>query len=223
MKKLILMFVVAVLAPQVIQAQGVITYLSNLEQTSTDSVAIGSDSWLAEPFVTGNNVGGYLLNSVQLEMMDTSGSPNGFTAMIYGAGNNPSAVLPGTSLGTLNGSLNPVTAGTFTYTTTANLILSPSTYYFIVLTAGTLVANGPYEWGLAGTYSYYQSGGWAVGNHLGTVGVFDSSLNGSSWILGNQGNLQFAVTATAVPEPSPSLLLLLGSGIFIYVRRAVRR
>ena len=217
MKKMIIIFAVALLAPQVIQAQGTI-YLSNLGQTPDGSLAVGSDSWLGEGFRTGTNVDGYVLDSVQFSMMDASGNPSGFTAMIYSAIVN-FAILPGSSLGTLNGSVDPATSGVYTYTPASSMALSPHTTYFIVLTAGTAIANGAYEWGLAGTYSYNPTDGWAVGNHQGTIGVFDSSLDGSSWNLGNQGNLQFAINATAIPEPSPSWLVLLGSGVFIYARR----
>jgi hypothetical protein len=58
-------------------------YLSNLGQSSTGSLAVGSDSWLAASFGTGTNEGGYELNSIQLAMTDASGNPSGFTVMIY--------------------------------------------------------------------------------------------------------------------------------------------
>jgi hypothetical protein len=68
MKKLIsssvIVFTVAFLAPQIIQAQGTITYVSNLGQASTGSDKVGSNSWLAASFEAGNNASGYLLNSV---------------------------------------------------------------------------------------------------------------------------------------------------------------
>src|SRR5664280_201076 len=209
MKKIIIMCVAALLALQIAQAQGIV-YVSNLGQTSTVSESIGSNSWYAANFHTGNNVGGYILNYIQLAMTNASGNPSGFTAMLYGAANIPAATLPGSSLGTLNGSLNPVTAGTYTYTAPSNLILSPSTYYFIVVTAGTSVANGAYEWSVEDTSPPFSMG-WSQ------VNDFFQSSNGSSWI-GNLGALEFAINATAVPEPSSSFLLLLGSGVLIYVR-----
>jgi hypothetical protein len=221
MKTIMIMFVAGLLTQQVTQAQGTITYLSNVGQTSTGSDAVGSDSWLAADLITGNNVNGYILDSVQLAMTDASGNPSGFTAMIYGAADTHGAILPASSLGTLDGSLNPATGGVFTYTPASSLTLLPNTDYFIVLTAGTAVANGAYEWSLAGTYSYNASSGWGVGSNEGTVGIFLSSHNGLSW-SGNEGNLQFAINATPIPEPSSSFLLLLGSGVFIYVSNRKR-
>jgi PEP-CTERM motif len=212
--------VIVFFALQLIHAQGT-TYLSNLGQSSTGSLAVGSDSWLAVDFTTGNNAGGYLLDSVQLAMADASGNPNGFTVMIYNALVG-SGITPGDSLGTLNGSDNPSTAGIYTYTPTTDVMLSSHTIYFIVLTTETVVANGAYNLSYAATFSYNPSGGWAVGNDESSVAVFHSSHNGLSWI-GNDGNLQFALNATAIPEPSASWLLLLGGGVLFYVRRTFNR
>jgi hypothetical protein len=211
MKKIIVLFIVSTFAGQLVQAQG-ITYLSNIGQSSVGNLAVGSDSWYAAQFFTGDNTGGYVLDSVQLGMADASGNPNSFTVMIYGTGNNPSAVLPGNSLGSLSGSLNPVTAGTYSYTPASSLTLLPNTDYFIVLTAGTAVANGAYEWSFAGANSYNPSGRW------GASGVTTSN-NGSSWSRTVADFPEYAITATAVPEPSAVSLILFGSGVFIYARR----
>jgi hypothetical protein len=210
----IILLTVSLLTPQIAPAQGTV-YVSNLGLTSAGSEQVGSDSWYAALFLTGRNTLGYSLNSVQLALTDASGSPSGFTAMIYSAVST-SGTFPGSSLGTLNGSLNPVTAGTYTYTNDSNIILSPDTQYFIVLTAGTTVATGAYDWSHAGTYSYNPNGGWM------TFADLYQSSNGSSWTFASSGDPQFAIIATPVPEPSPSLLLLLGSGVFIYIRRTFR-
>ena len=215
MKKLIIMFVVALLAPQIIQAQGITTYLSNLGQPSTGNLAVGSDSWYAALFFTGGNASGYVLNSVQLAMTDDSGNPSGFTVMLYSSTLGTGA-FPGSSLGTLDGSANPSTSSIYTYTS-SGLTLAPSTPYFIVLTAGTTVANGSYEWSLAGIDSYNPSGHWGVIQGVSS-GVFDSN-DGSFWHSISRAYPQFAINATPIPEPSPSWLLLLGSGVLIYVRR----
>jgi hypothetical protein len=101
-----LVFACALLAPQNLHAQGTMTYLSNLGQLSNGSNAVGSDSWLAALFYTGANAAGYSLDSVQLGMADASGSPSDFTAMIYGMNSKMiGGIFPGSSLGTLDGSL----------------------------------------------------------------------------------------------------------------------
>ena len=202
-----LVFSIAFLFPQLIQAQGTV-YLSNLAQASTGGVTVGSNSWFAAEFRTGTNTGGYLLNSVQLGMTDASGSPNGFTVLIYSA-ISIATTLPGSSLGTLNGSLSPATAGVFTYTPVANLTLSRQTDYFIVLTAATAIANGAYGLSLSGIDSYNPSGNWRVIQGLFS-GVYGSS-NGSAWNSLAGTYPQFAIDATAIPEPGVLSLFALGS------------
>jgi hypothetical protein len=209
----VIVLVVALLAPQITQAQGTI-YLSNLGQPSAGSLAVGSDLWLAAGIHTGNNVGGYVLNSVQLGMTDASGNPGGFVAMLYtdvGIG----GPLPGSSLGTLSGSTDPATGGIFTYTPVSSLTLSPYTTYFIVLTAGTAVANGAYEWSYAGGNSYNPFGGWSF------EGFFQSS-DGSSWNYTSSAFAQYAIDATAVPEPGVFGLFGLGGSFLAWHRRKAK-
>jgi len=214
MKKLIIVGAITagLSIPQMAPAQSIV-YLSNLDQPSAGSLSVGSDLWYAATFITGPNTGGYLLDSVQLEMADASGSPSGFTVMLYAQSSLLGGIFPGNSLGTLNGSANPSTTGIYTYTPASNLTLSPNTDYFIVLTAGTTVANGAYEWSDQNTGSYNPVDNWHT-----VVPLWSS--NGSSWHAPGPpfDSLQYAITATAIPEPSPSWLLLIGSGIFIYIR-----
>ena len=148
----VIVFVVAMLTAQIVEAQGT-QYLSNLGYTSNGGSSIGSNSSFAANFFTGTNAGGYELNSVQLAMTDASGTPSGLTVMIYPDVGGPSAV-PGSSIGSLSGSASPTTAGLYTYTAPSNLLLLPQTGYFIVLTAGTAVANGAYEWSFTSTPSF---------------------------------------------------------------------
>jgi PEP-CTERM motif len=205
----------ALLSWSIAQAQGTVTYLSNLGQPSAGSLSVGSDSWLAAGFFAGTNASGYVLDSIQLAMTDASGNPSGFTVMVY-TNRGPSGFSPLGSLGTLNDSLNPVTAGTYTYTPATSLTLSPRTPYFIVLTAGTAIANGAYEWSLAGANSYNPSGGWAA------IGGVWTSSNGSFGPAPEGGYLQFAISATPVPEPSMLGLLALGGGFVLWRRRKVK-
>ena len=153
-------------SPRIAQAQGTI-YISSLGVPSTGIASVGSDSWLAEGFGTGTNASGYVLNSVQLALGDAVGNPSGFTAKIYNV--NPLIVVgavPGSSLGILNGSLDPVAAGIYTYTPGSTLTLSPGTPYFIVLTAGTAVADGAHNWSFTRTHNTTVSGGWNGGGAL---------------------------------------------------------
>jgi hypothetical protein len=215
----ILILALGALTAQIVTAQGTVTYLSNVAQTSAGGTAVGSDSWLAASFGTGNNSGGYLLDSVQFGMADASGSPNGFIAMLYSA-NTQAGFSPGAKVGSLNGSGAPAIAGDYTYTPDSGLTLSPNTVYFIVITAGTTVADGAYEWSYAGTYSYNTSAGWQAPIVFGAVDNYQSS-DGSHWsLLG--GPPQFAIKATPAPEPGVLGLFALGGLLVAFQRRKAR-
>ena len=215
----VITFAVALLAPEILQAQGTMTYLSNLGQPSAGSLAVGSNSWVAAVFYTGTSPGGYVLNSIQLAMTDASASPGGFMVMLYAPAAGSS--LPGHSLGTLNGSLDPVTSGIYTYTPAATLTLFPNSPYSIVLTAGTAVANGAYEWSYAGIDSYNASGGWSTLGG-GRAGAWTSSNGSGPWI-GNGGAFpQFAINGTAVPEPGFLSLFVLGGFFLVWHRRKAK-
>ena len=203
----VIVLVFGFLTPQIAQAQGTI-YLSNLGEPSTGSRAVGSNSWLAVPFVKGINDGGYILNSIQLGVADASGNPGGFTVMLY-TPNHLYFAYPGNSLGTLSGSADPATGGVYTYSPAGNLTLSEFTEYLIVLTAGTAVANGAYQWSFTSTSSYNQAGRWSIGTFAGP-GPFSTSADGSSWSTIPTTYLQLAINATAVPEPGGLSLFVLG-------------
>lgn len=206
---IIVCLALAASVPQITQAQGSTTYLSNLGQPSVGSLAVGSNSWLAATILTGGNRAGYSIDSIQLAMTDASGNPSGFTVML--CSNASMSLGPGPVLGTLNGSLSPASSGIYNYTPASNLTLKRLGQYFIVITAGTAVADGAYGWSLAGKPPYDPVSGWVE------VGGFFTSSNGSSWQLTTVGYLQFAINATAVPEPSMLGLLALG-GFFLVWR-----
>jgi hypothetical protein len=203
---------VVLLAPQIAEAQGTL-YLSSISQTSTGTVSVGSDSWLAAEFGTGSNAGGYMLNSIQLAMTDASGNPSGFSIMLYSSADMFGAVLPAGSLGTLTGSASPTAAGVYAYNAPPTLSLSPSTVYFIVITSSTTVANGAYNW----SESAYPPGvnSWGIGNGMLRSGNGTSGWSPTPYL----GIPQLAIFATPTPEPGVAGLFALGGLLAAFQRR----
>jgi hypothetical protein len=210
-----LILAAVILVPLCALAQGTLQ-VSNLGQTPTGSAAIGSDSWIAQEFITGNNPDGYTLDSVQLLMNAASETPAGFTVSLYSKTGDPHSGSNGDSpladIGNLNGSADPSSGGLFAYAS-AGLLLSSHTFYFVVVTSETPVADGSYNWSAA-----YRAGvgssttGWSIQDY------YYSSLNGSTWSETiRQDVFQMGIYATPVPEPSTVALLFLG-GIFILSR-----
>ena len=100
------MLAAALLSAPMAEAQGTL-YVSSLGQSSIGSQPVGSDSWLAEQFQTGNNSGGYALNSIQLGMTAASGNPGAFEVLLYGANTDIYGTFPGTVLASLAGATSP--------------------------------------------------------------------------------------------------------------------
>jgi hypothetical protein len=195
-------------------AQGTL-YLSNLAESSIASGAVGSDSWLAEGFITGTNANGYVLNSVQLLMGESSLSPEGFAVSIYNSfygSQFPYFATPGNSLGSLSGP-DPSAGGLFTYTAASGLTFLPRTFYFVVVTADTPVATGSYDWSATQNTLVESPDQWALDD------VYFSSTDGANWVTARNYLFQLGTYATAVPEPSSVALLLLGGGTFALFRR----
>ncbi len=197
-----------VLAPQPAAAQSAL-YVSNLGGSSGSPLFVGSTEWIAAEFATGTNVGGYELNSIQLAMARADLPPGPFSVMLFGDNNGQ----PGSSVGVLEGNLDPVTPGTYTYTA-SDVALSSSTAYWVVATSGA----GLYFWNETLSGNYDSANGWSM--NLVTA----SSPDGARWFLSNSEFPQFGVNATAaVPEPQSFALFTLACLIACLRRRAILR
>jgi hypothetical protein len=199
------------LAPQILQAQGTM-YLSNLSDAPVGVLPIGSDSWLGLPFIVGRNPTGYTLNSFQFSMADASGVPDDLSVTLF-QGRLNSGVLSGTTIGSLEGSLSPVSGGIYSYTPSSTITLTPGNLYAVILTAGTSISAGAFNMNNADAIDA-ESTGW-VGSDFAGVTIWTSS-NGSLWGGNASDAPQYAVYATAVPEPSAWAVFLFGGGVLMY-------
>jgi len=217
MKKLFfttILFIVSWGRIPVVEAQGTL-YVSNTGQTSAGSIPVGSNAWIGGMFFTGNAVGGYSFDSIQLLMGGALGSPSNFAVMLYSY----NMRFPGSSLGSLNGSSDPAAGGVFSYSS-SGIVLSPSTPYWIVAKSATATANGSYNWSFANTTDYSSAGTWQMNFD---IGYYASSIDSLAWTIHGVYPLQFAVYATPIPEPSAISLLLLASAIVFCARRSSKQ
>ncbi len=189
-------------------AQG--AYLSNLSRTPVGSVGIGNDAWFAQDFTTGTNSAGYYFDSALLSMDSLSRVPLGFSVFLY---DNSGLLRPQSILATLAGESHPTSAGIYTYTD-SDLVLSPSTRYWVVLTSQSPISDGAYNAQLVtATFPNYDAiEGWFMGRS------YYASPDGLNWTLTRSYALQFAIDATAIPEPSSFGLLIYGGALWLAAR-----
>ncbi|HTR42368.1 MAG TPA: choice-of-anchor R domain-containing protein [Pseudomonadales bacterium] len=203
MKNLIftIVTVIGLLSLRTAQAQGVL-YVSNLGQSVAGGEVIGSNSWVAQTFVTGPGTGGYLVNSVQLLIDAPSGTHSGFSVSIYSKTGDPHSEhepgdAPQASLGSFTGP-EPATTGVFSYTN-PGILLASSTFYYVVVTAATSTHVGSYAW--SGTTGLTQSNGFTIQDEC------FNSTNGSAWTwTPRKITFQLGLYASAVPPPNLSMV-----------------
>ena len=184
------------------------TFLSNLGETTSGYVSVGSNSLISIPFLTGNDVRGYFLDSVQLSLNTPSGNPNTIFVSIHRGSRSEG---PGILRGFLSGS-NPSSAGVFSFAAT-NMSLSPLSIYWLQVSSDTPVAMGSFSCNLTSSSNFESNEGWALGIK------YDLSTDGINWNVAANTPLKFAINASVVPEPSSLVLLGLG-GSFLFTRLA---
>ena len=136
MKKLVYCLTPALLAvPLFLHAQST-TYFSNVGFSSSFQHSIASDSWAASYFTTGSAAAGYSLQSIQLLLGSSSGSPTGLSVRLWD-------FLKDQPILTLSGP-DPTSAGFYTYTA-SDFVMPPGHVYWFVVTSQTPAAAGAFH------------------------------------------------------------------------------
>ena len=166
--------------------------VSNLSQASdTFGVNLHSNYHAAVGFTTGNNEGGYTLQSITARFLEKSGSPAGFTAAIHTAnGSNPAT----NATHTLSGG-DPTNAAEYTFTCSGSCLLSDNTTYYLVMTATGAGTSNSYYWDTTGATAETNSPsnfGWSIADD---VRVYFNN----AWSTQTGWTGLFKVTATLKP------------------------
>lgn len=146
------------------------TFFSNLSDPTSVSYQVTYFEYFAEQFNTGPNALGYMLDTVGMEL--GGGNGGGFQVSIY----TDNGGKPGTLVQVLNGPADPGAVGVTNYTG-SNLLLSPSTSYWVV--AGD--PTGDYDWDMGiGINLPTTVDGWSRGGRVSSSdeGISWSALNG---------------------------------------------
>lgn len=168
-------------------------------------ITVDSSNWLAQLFSTDSSAASFSVTSVSLALGNAANTSGNFFVSIN---NNTGSNLPGTTVGTLSGTANPSTAGTYTFTS-AGISLNANTKYWIRVG----VSSG------SGSYSWLDTQSFEGFNHTGTWSLFNDFANGiptdsysfnggSSWNKAYGTPYKFELSA--VPEPTTIGLVAAG-------------
>ncbi len=187
------------------------TLSDNLSSTTYYTEVVSGNTWIAAGFATGHS--SYVLKTAILLL---SGPSSGQAELdLYSS----SGSQPGSRLGALTspGSYSSEPSGT-TFTS-ADLLLSPNTSYWVVLKGLT----GDFEWGYTDTNA---------GSGVGFQHNWGESTDvGASWFTSDIEPMQLRITAdpvsAAVPEPESVQIVLggllcLGARVAFQLRRKSR-
>ena len=171
------------------QAQTETTFISNIGKSTDRSSAVRVTS-----FTTG--VGPYLLSSVDLYSVDSSGT----TPLVQIYKNDSADSQPGDWLATLTNPGSITDSAVNTFTDPANTPLESNTVYWLAVSNSAVSTGGGFNIRVH-TNTAANSGaaaGWSIGTALWKGSILDPS-----WIPGETSRIQFAIRGYAGTTPPP--------------------
>ena len=159
--------IVPVDPPPSAEAQGDVTLVSNLSETSSGSLSITSNQVRSIKFINGSNEGGYFLSSVIIKWGTLTGSVSDLTVTIDQGG-----LGVGATLATLTNPSPLVAEGDNVFTASTSVALEADTDYFIsIRNSGSAVTisktdslshSGEPDWDIPFTHRFYNGTNWSV-------------------------------------------------------------
>lgn len=187
--------------------------LSNLSLSADDSWPIVTGEYLAQSFRVGNEAASYSIDGLEVDLHASANTAAPLVFSIYTDSGNQ----PGTAVGQLTTGTAPTTAGVYSFTPTASIVLDSATTYWIV--ASTSGASR-YDWSLSQSLGFSAQDTWSIDESDFTLAYSENA--GTSWDVyaadGGIGPALFAISATPVPEPSAPALLLGAATVALTLR-----
>jgi hypothetical protein len=184
-----------------------VIYITNVPNGPNYGLYFDNTSWFAQPFTTGTNPFGYLLDSTYLGLGSVGAAPPISVSLYSNAASAPGSVY---SLLTSSDNLN--------FTPITPTVLAPSTTYWLVMRSAAPYTPSNYDYTyITFNHSYSSTNGWTTPGLMAS-----SSTGGASW-GGSVDPALFSVTASAVvPEPLACLPFGLGLAVLLFVRERRR-
>jgi hypothetical protein len=203
------------LASTTLSLRGSVVLLSNMDQPTQNSPnVVTRDVFQAAPFTTGDSSA--IFDSATILVASWEFAEGNFWVTLY----NDDAGVPGSQLPgvTLEGPSMPRSNGAYTYSATSEVILAPSTRYWLVASSDFATPNFNYGWYNTLSYDYSSPAGWQLPGYQ----AFTTD-GGATWTSTEDALIprpfKFEITGSTIPEPATFTLLGLGSVALWMVRR----
>ena len=202
------------LTPAASDQASVVILANNTGNTEFNTAFTTNEDWQAQAFTT--TATGYTLTDVALLLSNSTATTGTFDLSIYDSTGTDSS--PGAKVADVRTGINVATFGetpTIYDVSGLSIPLSPSTQYYLAVTATNLIGTGTYgiEWsytldttgtGFPSAYSYSNDGGATWNNPPDFT---------------NPSMMRIQAETTAVPEPSTYALLGISLAVVGYARR----